>query len=289
MQRLSVRVADIHRATRKRGRPESAVKTKGTRLAHGCATLNRSESHQKLEPHPVLPAYYARPDDRAAFVRRLFDETAPHYDRIERLFSLGSGARYRRQSLLKAGLRPGLRLVDIAVGTGLVAREAVAVLGRESDVIGIDLSHAMLRAARARLNIPLIQGAAEHLPLADGSADFLTMGYALRHMSDLMSAFGEFHRVLRPGGKMLMLEIGRPPKRLSRLALSSYLGGVVPWFSRWVTGQPAAQTLMRYYWETIENCVPVDAITDAMQRSGFAAIECRTDFHVLRSYTGRKD
>ncbi len=221
-------------------------------------------------------------------MRRLFDETAPYYERIDRLFSLGSGARYRRQSLLKAGLRPGLRLVDVAVGTGLVAKEAVAILGRESDVIGIDLSRAMLAVARTHVDIPSIQGVAEHIPLAANTSDFLTMGYALRHMSDLIGAFSEFHRVLRPGGRVLVLEIGQPSKRLGRLAFATYFRSVVPWFSRWVTGQPATQTLMRYYWETIEHCVPPNTIIEAMRHGGFAAIELRTDFEILSSYTGQK-
>lgn len=247
-----------------------------------------SNGAARLEPHPVLPDFYPRAGERAAFVRQLFEEAAPHYDRINQLFSFGSGALYRRQCLIRAGLRPGLRVVDVAVGTGLVAREAVTVLGREGDVIGVDLSHAMLAVARAHLGIALIQATAEQLPLAAETADFVTMGYALRHMSDLLSAFREFHRVLRPGGRLLLLEIARPSKRLGRLALSFYIGRAAPWLGRWITGQPVARTLMRYYWETIENCVPAAAILDALAQSGFTAIDCRTDFDVFRSYTGRK-
>ncbi len=75
-----------------------------------------------LRPHPVLPAYYGRLEERGAFVRALFNGNAGEYDRINRIFSLGSGGRYRRQALLAAGLRPGMRVLDVAVGTGLVAR-----------------------------------------------------------------------------------------------------------------------------------------------------------------------
>jgi demethylmenaquinone methyltransferase / 2-methoxy-6-polyprenyl-1,4-benzoquinol methylase len=250
--------------------------------------VTHSDGERRLEPHPFLPGYYARENERSAFVRRLFDDTAPYYDRINQLFSFGAGARYRRQCLVAAGLRPGLRLVDVAVGTGLVAREAVAVLKRESDVIGIDLSYAMLAVARAQLSIPLIQGTAEQLPLAAETADFLTMGYALRHMSDLLGAFREFHRVLRPGGTLLLLEIAAPSRRLNRIALSWYLGRLVPRIGRWVTGQRMVETLVHYYWETIANCVPACAIIEAMRESGFAAIDCRTDFDLLRSYIGRK-
>ncbi len=239
-------------------------------------------------PHPVLRDYYERRDQRRAFVRKLFDEAAPYYDRINALFSFGTGARYRRDCLLRAGLRPGLRLADIAIGTGLVAREAVAILGGEDDVIGVDLSAAMLAAARAKLGIPLIQGTAEQLPFADGSVDFLTMGYALRHVSDLVATFREFHRVLRADGTVLILEIARPSKRLNRALLSAYLGGLVPVVSRWTAGRRVGHTLTRYYWETIEQCVPPEAILAAMREGGFDDVRCMTDFDICRAYSGRK-
>ncbi len=239
-------------------------------------------------PHPVLRGYYGGRDQRTAFVRKLFDEGAPYYDRINEIFSFGTGGRYRRDCLLRAGLRPGLRLADIAIGTGLVAREAVAVMETEDDVVGIDISAAMLAVARAKLGIPLIQGAADDLPLAAASFDFVTMGYALRHVTDLVAAFREFHRVLRPGGTVLVLEIAKPSKLLIRAFLAAYLGGVVPLLSQWVAGRRVGHTLTRYYWETIEQCVPAAAIMAAMRAGGFDDISCTTDFDICRSYTGRK-
>lgn len=242
----------------------------------------------RVEPHPVLPAYYQSRDQRPAFVRALFDEAAPYYDRINRVFSLGSGAGYRRKCLVQAGLRPGLRVADIAVGTGLVAREIIAITGRVSDIVGVDISAAMLAVARAKLGIPLIQGTADQLPLADRTVDFVTMGYALRHVSDLLTALAEFHRILRPGGTVLLLEIGNPTKPLTRALLAAYLGGLAPLISRWITGAAVTQTLMRYYWDTIENCVSPGVVLDAMHRSGFAEINYRTDFDLFRSYSARR-
>jgi demethylmenaquinone methyltransferase / 2-methoxy-6-polyprenyl-1,4-benzoquinol methylase len=243
---------------------------------------------ERVEPHPVLPSYYQSHDQRHAFVRALFDEAAPHYDRINRTFSLGSGARYRRRCLMRAGLRPGSRVADIAVGTGLVAREILAITGKARDVVGIDISAAMLAVARSKLGIPLIQGAAEQLPLADGTVDFVTMGYALRHMSNLVTAFAEFYRVLRPGGTVLLLEIGNPTKPVTRALLSAYLGGVVPLLSRWITGAAVTRTLTRYYWDTIENCVLPNIVMDAMRSGGFAEINYTADFDLFRSYSARR-
>ena len=250
--------------------------------------MTESDNLQANAPHPVLHDYYERSDQRRSFVHNLFDEAAPHYDRINQIFSFGTGARYRRDCLIRAGLRPGLRLADIAIGTGLVAREAVAILGGEAEVVGLDLSAAMLAVARSKLGIPLIQGTAEKLPFADDSFDFLTMGYALRHVADLVDTFREFHRVLRPGGTVLVLEIARPTKRLNRAFLTAYLGGLVPLLSRWVAGRNVGHTLMRYYWETIEHCVRPEAIMAAMCIGGFDDTRCATDFDICRSYTGRK-
>jgi demethylmenaquinone methyltransferase / 2-methoxy-6-polyprenyl-1,4-benzoquinol methylase len=235
----------------------------------------------------VLTGFYGQRAQRASFVRRLFNETAPYYDGVNRLFSLGSGAWYRRRCLLRAGLRPGCEVIDVAVGTGLLAREIVAITGRGRDVTGIDLSEGMLAAARRNLDIHLIQGMAEQLPVADESADFLTMGYALRHVSDLVGAFREFHRVLRHGGVAVLLEISRPTGALSHALVSGYLGRVVPLICRFTAGG-RTKTLMEYYWETIENCVPPETILEAMAQAGFADLRCDIDLHMFRSYIGRK-
>ena len=240
------------------------------------------------EPHPVLPEYYQDQAQRPAFIRGLFDRTARHYDRINRLLSLGSGGWYRRRALLQAGLRPGMRVLDVATGTGLLARQAVQVTGNPGAVIGLDVSTGMLAEARRTLPISLIQGAVEQLPLAAASIDFLTMGYALRHVADLNAAFQEFQRVLRAPGTLLILEISRPPAGLHRTLLSCYLGRVIPWLSRWTTGQQEAQTLMRYYWETIERCVPPETILQAIANAGFAEVSGHVEFGLLRVYIGRK-
>ncbi len=242
-------------------------------------------SHRRIEPHPVLPTYYADRSQRPAFVRGLFNRTARFYDRINRVFSLGTGDWYRRHALLRAGLRPGMQVLDVAVGTGLLARQAVRIAG-DGAVIGLDVSEAMLAEAQRTLKIPLIQGRAEQLPLADASLDFLSMGYALRHVTDLTATFREFHRVLRPGGTVLLLEIGRPRAGLPQAAAGFYLGRVVPFLSRCMTLDRETQTLMRYYWDTIEACVPPDVILSAMRDAGLTEAACTEQFGMFRAYSG---
>ena len=242
------------------------------------------------EPHRPLTQWYAAPAERAGFVRDLFNGTASDYDRINGVFSLGTGGWYRRQALRRAGLAPGQRALDVAVGTGLVAAEAARVLGDPGAVTGLDLSEGMLAEARQRLpgGVRLVQARAEALPVADASVDFVSMGYALRHVSDLGVAFAEYQRVLRPGGRVLLLEIGRPEGQAARALLKAYLGRVVPALCRWTAPRRRAGQLMDYYWDTIEACVPAEAILGHLRAAGFADARCDTSLGVFKAYTGRR-
>ena len=247
-----------------------------------------SQPLQPVELHPILKQYYTDQLQRPPFVRGLFDRTARYYDRINRLLSWGTGSWYRRYALLRAGLRPGMQVLDVATGTGLVARQAVEVTGSEDSVFGLDVSDRMLAEAQRTLGIYLIQGSAEQLPVADASFDFLSTGYALRHVFDLDATFREFHRVLRPQGTLLLLEISRPHTRLGQLLLGIYLGCVIPWLSRWTTGNKEVQTLMRYYWDTIEHCVSPETILQTLARVGFVETGCQVDFGIFHAYSGHK-
>jgi demethylmenaquinone methyltransferase/2-methoxy-6-polyprenyl-1,4-benzoquinol methylase len=237
-------------------------------------------------PHAPLLDYYHAPLARAGFVRDLFDRTAHSYDRINGVLSFGSGGWYRRKALQRAGLKPGDRMLDVAAGTGLVAREGLAILGRPADVIGLDLSLGMLGEARRALPIPLIQSRAEELPLADASVDFVSMGYALRHVTDLGLLFAEFRRVLRPGGRVLVMEIARPESRLGYALVKAYVGRVVPALSR-LLGQDS-RTLMRYYWDTIDACVPPAEILRQLGEAGLQDVGCDTQLGAFRAYMARR-
>lgn len=246
-------------------------------------------SPEKLAPidsYSALARYHADPATRPGFVRGLFDETAPHYDFVNRVLSFGSGAWYRRRELKRTGLRAGMRVLDVAIGTGLVAREAVALSGGAPSVVGLDISMGMLAQVRRRLGVRLIQASAERIPVAGATFDFLSMGYALRHVSDLHVAFREFLRVLKPGGKLMILEIGRPRSKLGYQLAKGYFGGFIPWMSRVTTGSKPAGTLMAYYWDTIEHCVQPEAIVAAMRAVGFVDAGYREEFGLFRTYFG---
>lgn len=241
-----------------------------------------------IAPHATLPRHYADDRQRDRFVQGLFDQGAPSYDRINAIFSLGTGARYRRDALRRAGLAPGKRLLDVATGTGLVAREGVAILGRADDVIGLDLSAGMLRQARGNLPVALVQARAEALPLADASVDLVSMGYALRHVPDLVLAFSEFRRVLRPGGRVLLLEIDQPSSPVALAVLRFYLGRLVPALSRLVGRGRNDQRMMQYFWDTIDACVPPQTIEAALAQAGFTDIGCDVQLGAFRAYGAQR-
>jgi demethylmenaquinone methyltransferase/2-methoxy-6-polyprenyl-1,4-benzoquinol methylase len=241
--------------------------------------------NQSVPPHAPLLDYYQAPAQRSGFVRDLFNRTAESYDGINAAFALGSGPWYRRRALRQAGLAPGARMLDVAIGTGLVAREAASILGGTRDLIGLDLSEGMLAVARRQLGLTLVQARAEALPFADASFDFISMGYALRHVADLAALFGEFRRVLRPGGRVLVLEIARPEGRIAHALLRGYMGAVVPALSR-LSGRESA-TLMRYYWDTIEACVPPAEIMARLAGAGLRQVGCATELGMMRAYSAR--
>lgn len=242
-----------------------------------------------LAPHPPIRGYYDAPSGKRPFVRRIFDDAAGDYDRVERLMALGSGPWYRRRALSRAGLRAGMRVLDVAAGTGLVAREAALLCGGGRLVLGVDPSLGMLAvASRTVPNVRLALGTAEALPVADASADFLSMGYALRHVSDLGQTFREYHRVLRPGGTACVLEITRPARPLHLSLLRIYMRWVVPALTRLAARRSGSQRLWSYYWDTIEHCLPPERILDAMRGAGFIDVRRHVELGIFSEYVGRK-
>lgn len=240
---------------------------------------------QPLPPHPVLGQYYGDAANREKFVREIFDETAVWYDDIIAMLSFGSGGRYRADALRRGGLTASTRLLDLATGTGVVAR---AAMNQSSRVIGADASIGMLLAGREKRRSPLVQSKGEMLPFRDGSFDMISIGYALRHFADLRLLFDECRRVLAPGGRILVLEITRPRSRAGYAMLRFHLNTIVPLLARLRSHSDAAKKLMHYYWDTIDTCVPPETIVSALSASGFAAVGRHVELGTFSEYTGTR-
>jgi len=240
-------------------------------------------------PHPLLPDYYRTEEQRGKFLATQFDHVAQDYDWITQASSFGSGKRYRREALKRSGLMEGNVVLDVACGPGTVSVCAQQIVGKTGRVVGLDPSHGMVTQAHQQGVSAVLQGKAEYLPFPDSIFDFISMGYALRHVSDLTITFKEYLRVLKPGGRLLILEIARPDSFLHYQVSRFFLKRVVPWVAYLGTKNPQARMLMKYYWDTIESCVPPETILQALEDSGFNQSQQYTLFGgLLRDYSGCK-
>ena len=241
-----------------------------------------------IAPHPVLDRYYTSSEDRSAFVRSLFTSSAHNYNRIEAVTSLGTGRWYRRKVLLEAGLKPGMRLLDVGCGTGLVAMPAARIVGSGGHVLGVDPNEGMRSVASAHGAFEVVEGVAGALPVDTGAFDMVTMGYALRHVDDLSAAFCEFARALTPGGTVVVLEITPPKSVPGRLAMKLIMCWIAPAVSVAVTFGSDAWHLMRYLWDTVDQCVPPDRVLAALENAGFKDVHRSVKVGVFSAYIGRK-
>jgi demethylmenaquinone methyltransferase/2-methoxy-6-polyprenyl-1,4-benzoquinol methylase len=241
-------------------------------------------SRATLAPHGALDRFYGQGHDRARYVRDLFDRGATEYDWVSRMMSLGTDRRYRREALRRAGIGGASRVLDVATGTGLVARAIRECGVPEGSVVGLDPSWGMLTENRRGGRLSLVQGVGERLPFRDGSFDFVVMGYALRHVEDLSVLFGEFRRILRSAGRVLILEISRPRSRWGCALCGFYMRRFFPVVARLSGRSDVTAELMDYYWATIAGCVPPETIVAALEQAGLAQVRRATVGPLLSDY-----
>ncbi len=194
-------------------------------------------------PTTSLPSS-GKTEQKEIFVHRLFDRISPRYDLFNRLSSLGLDQGWRRRAIRRLELIPGMRVLDLASGTGDLSRFAAGGIVPLGMVVACDLSYPMLKLARrkneripaAYWHIRGVQARAEALPFASKSFDAAMMGFALRNVSDLKTTFSEFHRVLKPGGRLCLLEFGRPEGFFLRIGHKIWLSTAVPLLGILATG-----------------------------------------------------
>jgi demethylmenaquinone methyltransferase/2-methoxy-6-polyprenyl-1,4-benzoquinol methylase len=191
---------------------------------------------------------------RERFVKRLFAAIAPTYDLMNVVMSAGCIYYWHRVFGRHTGLVPGDTALDVCTGTGDLARVLSGQVGPEGKVVGLDFSPEMLAIARRKFegsasyrNIVLVEGNALELPYPDASFGAASMGFALRNVSDLPRAIREMARVVRPGGRVLTLELSKPPSRLVRVPYFFYFYRIVPILGRVVNRRAGRTGSIRPY------------------------------------------
>ena len=199
--------------------------------------------------------------DKAVAVRRMFDTIAPRYDLVNRVMTFGLDDRWRRRSIGALGLRKGSLVLDLATGTGDFCR-LLSTAGHRP--VGVDFSAGMLRAARTQA--PLVQADILRLPVAEAGADGVTCGFALRNLVDLDLFFAELARVVRPEGRIALLEVAVPPNPLMRRGHAVYFGHVVPRIGG-LLSDPGAY---RYLPRSVAYLPEPSRLVTMLARAGFA-------------------
>jgi demethylmenaquinone methyltransferase/2-methoxy-6-polyprenyl-1,4-benzoquinol methylase len=213
--------------------------------------------------------------EKVAAVDAMFDAIAPGYDVTNRVISLGLDKGWRRRTVRSLGVRPGAVVLDLACGTGDLCRE----LARQGlTPVGADRSAGMLGAART--SAPLVRGDGLSLPFRAGALDGIVCGFALRNFSALAPMLAECARVLRPGGRLALLEVDAPSQPLLRLGHRVWFGHVVPFVGGLVaarSGAPRARATAayRYLPASVAYLPPPPELLALITAAGFASVERR--------------
>jgi demethylmenaquinone methyltransferase / 2-methoxy-6-polyprenyl-1,4-benzoquinol methylase len=216
--------------------------------------------------------------EKARRVRSVFDSVAPRYDLMNDLMSLGLHRAWKAYTVLVADIRPGARVLDLAGGTGDLAQAFARKAGSEGLVVHTDINASMLRVGRDRLLdaglvLPTVVCDAEKLPFARDSFDRVSVGFGLRNMTHKDKALAEIVRVLKPGGKLLVLEFSKIARPLER-AYDWYSFNILPRLGRFIARDEASY---RYLAESIRMHPGQEELKALMKKGGFGHV----DYHNL--------
>jgi len=214
-------------------------------------------------------------DEKAQRVAGVFDSVASRYDLMNDLMSAGLHRFWKRFAVEASGVRAGNRVLDIAGGTGDMAERFARRVGAQGEVVLTDINAAMLGIGRDRLLdagrvLPAVQCDGERLPFRDGRFDCVVVAFGLRNMTHKETALKEMRRVLRPGGRLLVLEFSRVWKPLQP-AYDAYSFRVLPWLGQRIAGDADAY---RYLAESIRRHPDQETLKAMMEAAGLERVEC---------------
>jgi len=213
-------------------------------------------------------------DEKAGRVAGVFSSVAPRYDLMNDLMSAGLHRLWKRFTVDQSGLRPGQRVLDVAGGTGDLAIQFAKRVGPTGGVVLTDINAAMLKRGRDRVIdagnvIPAVQCDAEHLPFHDSCFDCVSVAFGLRNMTDKLRALTEMHRVLRPGGRLLVLEFSHVWQPLQRL-YDAYSFNVIPRLGKLITDDSESY---RYLAESIRMHPDQEQLKTLLEQAGLERVE----------------
>ena len=207
--------------------------------------------------------------DKAARVRQMFDDIAPTYERVNTLASAGRDRGWRRETVRLAEIKPADRVLDIACGTGDLT-EAFARAGARR-IVGIDFASQMLLRSldRAPGRAGWIQGDALRLPFADETFDITCCAFGVRNFQHLEAGLGEMHRVLRPGGRAVILEFSMPTQPILRGIYQFYFAKILPKLATWISGDRTGA--YNYLPSSVQTFVTPPQLIEILKKVGFSS------------------
>ncbi len=250
--------------------------------------------NQSLLSNPHLVA------DKRRRVQRMFAAIAPSYDLNNRLHSLWMDQRWRQKAVELAALQPADRVLDVACGTGDLTlalarglKDARAAQLARGQVIGLDFTFEMLPIARKKStaahtgSIAWINGDAQSLPFEAGSVDVATIAFGIRNVADPAAAVREFFRVLRPGGRLIILEFSLPTNPILRTLYNAYFKHVLPRTATWISGDRTGA--YRYLPQSVNTFISRETMLAMMADAGFLQTrQISLTFGICIAYCGLK-
>lgn len=228
-----------------------------------------------IDPNPFA-GRFETPDEKRTYIQKLFASIPNHYDNMNRVMSLGLDMGWRRQSIRLANFKKDGLLLDLATGTGDMILAAQKILP-EASFIGLDFCEPLMRIGQKKINgeldrtkIGWIQSDAMTLPFDENSFDGAFTAFALRNVISVEQVFRELYRVIRPGGKVVSLEMVKQSHPVLKKLFSFYFKQIIPRLGRWLTSYPDAYSYLPL---SIENFCTADELTELISSVGWDNVQ----------------